>query len=610
MTRIGAWYLGDDRCEFTVWAPREERLEVKILAQKPRIVPLERLDGGYWRATVENVPAGTRYLIRFPKDHQERPDPATHWQPDGVHRPSALVDHGSFRWTDGGWQGVPLEEFAIYELHVGTFTPEGTFAAVIPRLPELKELGITAVEIMPVSQFPGTRGWGYDGVHPFAPQNSYGGPDGLKQLVDACHRQGLAVILDVVYNHMGPEGNYLSEFGPYFTGKYRTPWGDAVNMDDEGSDEVRNYFIENALFWYREYHFDALRLDATDRIYDFSAKPFLQELSERVREFERETGRCRLLIAESDLNDARLLHPPERGGFHLDGHWSDDFHHSVHTLLTGEDVGYYCDFGTPSDLAKAYSDIYPYDWRYSPYRGHRRGSFAADLPGRHFVVCSQNHDQVGNRMYGHRLLYLSSFEGAKVAAAAVILSPFIPLLFMGEEYGEDAPFQFFADFQDDFLREAVRKGRTEEFAAFKWRGTPPDPHDPETFERSRLRWDERTEGRHGVMLAWYRRLLQLRREIPALRPSEGRGDRDAGSLEAERVVWLLRRREGTETLLLLNFHGEEVRIPFPAREGRWRKLLDSSDPVWEGAGATAPERIGGGEEIALPAVNCALFQKE
>ncbi len=606
---LGARYLGDDRCEFTVWAPREERMTLKILAPRSRACPMERLDRGYWRATLDDIPPGARYVYHLHSSGQERPDPVTFHQPDGVHKPSAVVDHGAHIWQVEAWSPPPMKEFVIYEIHVGTFTSEGTFAAVVPRLRDLKGLGITAVEIMPVSQFPGRRGWGYDGVHPFAPQNSYGGPEGLKALVDACHHHGMAAILDVVYNHMGPEGNYLHGFGPYFTSKYRTPWGDAVNMDDKWSDEVRHYFIENILFWFREYRFDALRLDATDRIYDFSARTFLQEAAEAVRRFETESSRRCLLIAESDLNDARLVRPPEQGGFDLDGHWNDDFHHALHTLLTGEDVGYYEDFGAPSDFAKACRDVYAYDWRFSPYRGHRRGSIAADLPGERFVVCSQNHDQVGNRMFGHRLRTLAGFEAAKCAAAAVVLSPFIPLLFMGEEYGEETPFLFFADFQDEDLREAVHRGRISEFSAFKWRGEPPDPHDPETFENSRLNWGARGEGEHAVMLEWYRRLLQLRRENPLLGAVEA-GERDAGSLEAEKIVWVRRQRDSEETLLLGAFAREQVDFPFPVPEGSWRKILDSADAEWNGPGATLPETISAPETLTMPPTSCAVYVRQ
>ncbi|MBE0597802.1 MAG: malto-oligosyltrehalose trehalohydrolase [Desulfuromonadales bacterium] len=606
--RIGAYYLGDNRCEFTVWAPLEEKMELLLLTPRPRHLPLRRLERGYWQAMVEDVSPGTCYIYRLEREGQERPDPASFFQSEGVHRPSTVVDHGAFPWRDGDWQGRPLAEFVIYELHVGTFTSEGSFDAVIPRLAQLRELGVTAVEIMPVSQFPGTRGWGYDGAHPFAPQNSYGGPEGLKRLVDACHQHGLAFILDVVYNHLGPEGNYLREFGPYFTDKYRTPWGEAVNMDEAGSDEVRNYFIENALFWFREYHVDALRLDATDRIYTFSAKTFLRELAEQVRQYETEAGRRCLLIAESDFNDARLLLPPERGGDGLDGHWSDDFHHSLHTLLTSEEAGYYQDFGRPIDLAKALQEGYVYDWRYSPYRGHRRGSSASDLPGRQLVVCSQNHDQIGNRMFGHRLLHLTSFEAAKTAAAAVILSPYLPLLFMGEEYAEVAPFQFFADFQDEELRQAIHRGRMEEFAGFKWRGEPPDPHDPQTFDNSRLDWESRSQGEHGTMLAWYRRLLQLRRE-PGL-GADDEPQRQSGALEGERLVWLHRWRDDRPTLLLLSFSDQATSAPLPVAEGRWRKVLDSAELEWNGPGATLPGSMAGGETVTLSPWNAALFRRE
>ncbi|MFA5514713.1 MAG: malto-oligosyltrehalose trehalohydrolase [Desulfuromonadales bacterium] len=604
--RIGAYYLGDNRCRFTVWAPQEERLQLHLLTPAARLLPMERREDGYWHLLADDVPPGALYVYRLESKGRERPDPASFFQPQGLHKPSAVVDHRSFPWQDGQWPGLALEEFVIYELHVGAFTPQGTFDAVIPRLAELRELGITAIEIMPVSQFPGTRGWGYDGVHPFAVQNSYGGPEGLKRLVDACHRHGLAAILDVVYNHLGPEGNYLREFGPYFTANYHTPWGEAVNMDAAGSDAVRRYFIENALFWLREYHFDALRLDATDRIYDFSAKPFLQELAEQVRAYRVESGRRCLLMAENDHNDARLIRPPEAGGFGLDAHWNDDFHHSLHTLFTAEDVGYYVDFGQASDLAKAYREGYAYDWRHSKFRGHRRGSSAADRPGRQFVVCAQNHDQIGNRMFGQRLLTLAGFEAAKTAAAAVILSPYLPLFFMGEEYAEEAPFLFFADFLDEGLRAAVHRGRIEEFAAFKWRGEPPDPHDPETFQRSILNWETRHKGRHRAMLLWYKTLLQLRRDHPALGAGAAR---DAGALEAEKAVWLRRWHDGSQLLLLLSFNAAAATLSFPAA-GNWRKILDSADGAWDGPGATVPAAAANGDSLPFPAFGCALFQQE
>ena len=435
----GAHYRRGQPCEFFAWAPRAKRVDIRLLSPVAETLPMTRLEGGYWHLSADGIPPGTDYAYRL-DDSLERPDPASFFQPQGVHGPSRIVDHASFAWSHRNWRGLPLEELVIYELHVGTFTPEGTFDAIIPRLGALRDLGITALELMPVAQFPGSCNWGYDGASPFAVQNSYGGPEGLKTLVDACHGHGLAVILDVVYNHLGPEGNYLRDFGPYFTDRYRTPWGEAVNFDGPGSDEVRRYFIANALYWLDVYQIDCLRLDAVHAIFDFSAKPFLQELAEQVRAFAGETGRHCLLIAESDLNDVRVIRPPEQGGYGLHAQWNDDFHHALHALLTSETQGYYRDFGRLEDLAAAYREGFVYDWRYSPYRRRRHGSSSADRPGCQLVVCSQNHDQTGNRPAGERLIELAGFEAAKLAAAAVLFAPAVPWLFMGEEYGETAPF--------------------------------------------------------------------------------------------------------------------------------------------------------------------------
>jgi maltooligosyltrehalose trehalohydrolase len=606
--QIGARYLGDGHCEFTVWSPAAETLAVKIVAPGDRLIPMKREERGYWRVTVDEVEPGTLYFYQI-DDGPPRPDPASCYQPQGVHNPSQVIDHGAFTWTDGDWRGVPLEELLIYELHVGSFTPEGTFEAIIPRLPELRELGITAVEIMPVAQFPGSRNWGYDGVHIFAVQNSYGGPEGLKRLVDACHQTGLSLILDVVYNHFGPEGCYVSEFGPYFTEAYRCPWGAAVNLDGRGSDEVRNFFLENALHWFRHYHIDALRLDAIDRLYDFSALPFMQQLAERVRDFNERQKYRHLLIAETDHNDVRLLRPLEEGGYGIDAQWCDDFHHSLHALLTGEDVGYYADFGAPSNLVQAYREGYVYDGRYSKYRDRHRGSSSRERPGKQFCVFSQNHDQVGNRMFGHRLISLTSFEGAKVAAAAVLFSPFIPLLFMGEEYGEEAPFLYFVDHIDQELNELVRVGRREEFRAFLWRGDPPDPADAETFRASTLNWDKRHQGKNRVMLEFYGRLIAMRQELPALR-SLDKDHLAAHTLEKEKVLWLRRWKDTFQVLCLFNFSREENVFEFPAPAGDWHKLLDSAEVRWRGPGDTLPKACTGGTRVAMPPFSCALYQEE
>ncbi|MBE0556970.1 MAG: malto-oligosyltrehalose trehalohydrolase, partial [Proteobacteria bacterium] len=439
-----------------------------------------RDEDGYWSVDVQDLQAGAKYWYRL-NGTSLRPDPASHAQPDGVHGPSQIVDHRSFRWSDRTWKGIPLERLVIYELHVGTFTPEGTFEAIVPRLAELHSSGITAIELMPLAQFPGHRNWGYDGTYPYAVQNTYGGAQELKILVDACHRMGLAVILDVVYNHLGPEGNYLREYAPYFTDQYRTPWGMAVNFDGPHSREVRAYFIQNALHWLGNYHIDGLRLDAVHAIYDQSAIPFLRQLSEDVGRFRKETGRNCHLIAESDLNDPRMIRPPELGGFGMDAQWSDDFHHSMHALLTGERAGYYADFGGIHHLATALGEGFVYTGQYSHYRKRIHGDSVLDRPPAQLVIACQTHDQVGNRKHGDRLSTLVSFEALKASRALHLLSPYIPLLFMGEEYAEERPFLYFVSHTDEALIEAVRKGRREEFAGFQWDSNLPDPQDPETF---------------------------------------------------------------------------------------------------------------------------------
>jgi maltooligosyltrehalose trehalohydrolase len=571
-------------------------------------MPLKPREQGYWEGIIAGVGPGTRYFFRLNNTH-DRPDPASRYQPEGVHGPSEIVDQGDFDWSDHEWAGIPLEDFVVYELHVGTFTPEGTFAAVIPHLPELRELGVTAIEIMPIAQFSGERNWGYDGAHPFAVQKSYGGPDGFKALVDACHREGLALILDVVYNHLGPEGNYLREFAPYFTDRYRTPWGEAINFDGPGSDEVRAYFIENALAWFRDYHVDALRLDAVHAIFDFSAKTFLQELAERTREYSLEAGRPHLLIAESDLDDVRLIRAPEQGGYGLDAQWHDDFHHALHTLLTGDRQGYYEDFGTAADLCKAFREGFVYDWRYSPHRRRHHGSSSREQPARQFVVCSQNHDQIGNRMQGERLISLAGFEAAKTAAAAVLFSPYIPLLFMGEEYGEGAPFLYFVSFPDPDLAEAVRRGRREEFSAFAWKDEPPDPQDIETFHRSKLNREKRRQGRNQAMYDFYRQLLRLRGDLPALRHPDKK-NLESGIVTGASALWLNRWRDVNRVTALFNFGREKVPLDFPAGGGRWEKLLDSAEEHWQGPGSHLPENATGQEPVILSPVSCALYRLE
>jgi maltooligosyltrehalose trehalohydrolase len=393
--KIGAFYTRDGHSELTVWAPRAQRVELKVVSGGNNLFPLQKMDQGYWTIRTDALSPGDKYLYSIDGE-RERPDPASFFQPRGVHEASEIIDHNRFIWRDDAWKGMLLAEMIMYEIHVGTFTEDGTFDAAIKRLDDLKELGINAIEIMPVAQFPGERNWGYDGVYPFAVQGSYGGPDGLKRFVDACHRKGVAVILDVVYNHLGPEGNYLRDFGPYFTDRYKTPWGEAINFDGPFSNEVRNYFISNALHWFEIYHMDALRLDAIHGIYDMSAKHFLLELSQSVKDLSQRLGRKCHLIAESDLNDSRVARPEDEGGFGLDAIWCDDFHHSIHTLLTGEDGGYYMDFGKTGHIVKSLREGYVYSGEYSIFRKRNHGNSSADLPADSLIVFSQNHDQTGN----------------------------------------------------------------------------------------------------------------------------------------------------------------------------------------------------------------------
>jgi maltooligosyltrehalose trehalohydrolase len=614
--KIGANYLGDGKCEFVVWAPFLEKIELKVIlpvetrhAVSP-LLPMEKEKSGYWRIIVNNISPETLYLYRL-EGKKERPDPVSHFQPNGVHEPSQVVDHASFEWQDENWNGIPLSELVMYELHVGTFTQEGTFDTIIPRLDEIRDVGINAIEIMPVAQFPGERNWGYDGVYIHAVQNSYGGPDGLKRLVNECHKKGTAVILDVVYNHLGPEGNYLWDYGPYFTKKYKTPWGEAINFDGAYSDEVRTFFIENALHWFKNYHIDALRLDAVHSIFDMSAKPFLQELAETVEEFSREEGREFHLIAESNLNDTKVIRPRELGGYGIHSQWSDDLHHSLHTLLTGEDEGYYVDFGKVEQLVKSFNEGFVYSGQHSRFRKRRHGNSSKDRPAHQFVVFSQNHDQIGNRMLGERLSNLISFEGLKLAAGVVILSPYVPLLFMGEEHGEESPFLYFVSHFDPDLIEAVRRGRKEEFESFNWKGEPPDPRSVETFLRSKINWKKRKEGKNKVLLDFYKRLIELRKKIPAL--SELNKDNlDVWGLEEEKIMFMRRWKDGSESHVfsVFNFNKSDMSLRISLPERRWKKVLDSSEKMWNGPGILLPDELNSGDEITIRELSMALYERE
>lgn len=549
---LGARILPDGRAAFRVWAPKCDSVELILETASQEPFRMKRDSTGYFVAETE-AEAGQKYRYRL-NGITLRPDPMSRYLPDGLHQATEIVDPEAYRWQDSQWRGLPLKDYIIYELHVGTFTPEGTFDAVIKKIPHLKELGVTCIELMPVAQFPGKRNWGYDGASPYAVQNSYGGPEELRRLVEACHQSGLAVCLDVVYNHLGPEGNCLEDFGYYFTGRYQTPWGSALNYDGAHCEPVRRYIIENALYWLREYHLDALRLDAIHTIYDFSASHLLAEMQSEVESLARQTGRELHLIAESDLNDSRVLRSRDQGGHQLAAQWSDDFHHSMHAILTGEDQGYNADFGKLEHLADALRKGFVYDGIYSQYRRRRHGNTTQGLMSEQFVICTQNHDQIGNREKGDR--HAASIEPAlqKLSAVALLLSPYLPMLFMGQEYGAKNPFPYFIDHADSGLIDAVRKGRRQEFAAFGW-GEPTDPYAQETFDQAQLNWQDVKEDACRQTLNLYRDLIRLRKQWIRPLPVDAAGIRVRCN---ETDKWLLASfdaKNGDTLNLLLAFAG-------------------------------------------------------
>ena len=557
---------------FSVWAPRAtERVDLVLPAEGRRVemAPAER--SGWWAVDVAEAGTGTDY--QFSLDGGPGfPDPRSEFQPDGVHGPSRVVDHGAFPWTDHLWRGAaPLSGALIYEAHVGTFTPTGTFGSAIEKLPHLVELGVTHLELLPVVEFPGERGWGYDGVDLFAPHHAYGGPDGLKRLIDAAHAAGIGVILDVVYNHLGPDGNYLGAYGPYFTSRYNTPWGEAVNYDDAGADEVRDFVCDNACHWLEHYHADGLRLDAVHAIFDTSAVHVLEEMARRVATLQARLGRRKFLIAESDLNDPKLVRPPEAGGYGLDAAWSDDFHHALHSVLTGETSGYYEDFGGLEPLGRALERGYVYAGDHSPHRGRRHGRPLTGVPAHRLLGYLQNHDQVGNRAAGERSSALMSTGRLHIAAALVLCAPFVPMLFQGEEWGATAPFQYFTDHIDTELGRLVSEGRRREFAAFGWKPADvPDPQDRATFERSILDWAEADKEPHAALLQWHRDLLALRRHLPALSDGDFEEVLPTGD---EAAGWFCLTR-GPVTVAA-NLGSDRQDVPLP---GDATAILLASDP--------------------------------
>ena len=560
---------------FEVWAPDAASVEVVL---DDGSIPMAPRTGGWWQADVEAAGPGTRYGFAV-DGGPTRPDPRSMHQPDGIDGPSAVVDHDAFDWRDLGWRGLALPGAVLYELHVGTFSPEGTFEGAIARLPHLVELGIDAVELLPVAEFSGDRGWGYDGVDLFAPHHAYGGPDGLKRLVDACHGHGLGVVMDVVYNHLGPAGNHLAAYGPYFTDRHRTPWGDAVNYDGPGADEVRRFVVDNALHWLRDYHCDGLRLDAVHAIVDESALHILEQLGTAVDALGAHLGKPLFVIAENDTNDPRLVRSRDAGGFGLTSAWADDWHHAVHVALTGESTGYYQDFVDRDALPKALRQAWVHDGTWSASRQRTHGRAPAGLDPSRFVVCAQNHDQVGNRATGERTAALMSEGRLRIAATLLLTSPFTPMLFQGEEWAASTPFQYFTDHPDPELGRAVSEGRRAEFAAFGWAPDDvPDPQDRATFERSVLDWEELGEPAHRRMLEWYRTLIRLRRELPALTDPRA-------PVEAAFDDGLLRIRRGP--------------VGVAANLGAAERLVDM-EPGSQVLAASADLDVASGQGLVLP----------
>jgi maltooligosyltrehalose trehalohydrolase len=615
--RFGARPQADGSTVFRVWAPRAESLAVKVLGDEPRVFPLERAGGGVFEGRAEGVGAGADYF--YVVNGNERPDPVSRSQASGVHGPSRVVAPEEFAWTDEAWRGMALKDYVVYELHTGTFTPEGTFEAVIPKLAHLRSLGVTAVELMPVAEFPGGRNWGYDGAHLYAPQSTYGGPEGLKKLIDACHREGLAFVLDVVYNHLGPEGNYSGEFMPLYNEAHKSPWGAGLNFDGEGAEGVRRYFVENALYWLTEYHVDGLRLDAVHAIADTSERHFLGQLAEEFHAQAALLGRPAFLIAESDLNDTRVIAPRGAGGYGIDSQWSDDFHHSLHSLLTKTGRGYFADFGRVEDLAKAIQEGFVYCGQHSKFRGRRHGTPSAERPGEQFVVCIQNHDQIANGYWGDRLSRLLKPAQQRLAAAIMLAgAPNVPMLFMGEEWSERAPFLYFTSHTDPELGRAVRRGRMEEYDSFvrdegeteSTVGGFSDPQSELTFVRSKLDWGCLDKSPHAETLAFYRDLLALRRGHAPLSNCDKTRTRVRFD-EARRWLSVERGDEsGARALLLCNLAGGAQTLPTP--EGAWRLALWTGDARYGGdaSAETPPERIGGGTELELSGWGAAVYVSE
>ncbi len=604
---IGSHYQ-NGKCEFSVWAPEAKSVKAVIVSKNNKELVFQKGEFGYWTGSSKEVIPSDLYLIEV--DGEKWPDPASQYQPQDIHGPSQITDHSAFNWTDAEWKGMPLKEMIIYELHTGTFTEDGTFEGIITKIPYLNELGINAIEIMPVGQFPGNRNWGYDGVYPFAVQSSYGGPEGLKKLVDACHQSGIAVIIDAVYNHFGPEGSYHEKFGKYHTDKYSTPWGSAINFDDAHSDEVRNYFIQNALMWFRDYHVDALRLDAIHACKDMGAFHFAKELTLAVKELEQETGRGHILIGECDLNDPKYISPVTEGGYGLDGQWCDEFHHALRSVITGDTDGYYEDFGMLEHMRRAFQDTFVYSGHYSKHRKKTFGNLPKTNPFSQFVIFCQNHDQVGNRLLGDRISTLVSFEALKVMAGSVLISPSVPMLFMGEEFAENAPFQYFISHTDKALIEGIREGRKKEFSYFNFQGEAPDPYDEETFNKSKLNWNFGEEQNKVTLFEYYKKLIRFRKEHPSFKHT----DRDSLNVQMDEEKGLLKitrhfeMAEENDVYIVINYNKEDAIFSIPLGSD-WKLFLDSADNVWLGPGKVAADQANIGDSIIIKGHSIIIYTK-
>ncbi|MDJ1503810.1 malto-oligosyltrehalose trehalohydrolase [Xanthocytophaga agilis] len=614
MKFVGAEYLGNNRCAFTVWAPQKKSMTLHFVYPKERKIEMKKDGQGYFNVLLDEVSPSDRYFFAPDGDKIERyPDPGSYYQPEGVTGPSQVIDHTAYHWQDQQWRGIPFNELIFYELHVGLFTSEGTFEAIIPYLDELVAIGINALQLMPVNQFPGSRNWGYDGVYPYAVQHSYGGPEGLKKLVDTCHQKGIAVFLDVVYNHLGPEGNYFDKFGPYTTNAYCTPWGDAINFDKEYSDGVRDFFSNNPVFWFELYHIDGLRFDAIHLMYDHNAVTIWDEIHAKVHMCEQQLGRPLYMVAESDFNSPKVMQVPEVGGLGFHAQWLDDFHHAMYVLLDKKGLQRYEDFGHMEQLAKAFKEGFVHTGEYVKARKRRYGTSAAGLSGDKFIVFTMNHDQAGNRVKGERLSKLIDFERLKVAAAGMLLSPYLPMLFMGEEYAEDVPFFYFIDYSEKELIKAVQKSRREQLAGYGDVGNPPDPQAETTFKACILQWDKRRSGKHASMLEWYKTLIAVRKQYEVLQ-NYTKNDLTVTVLGQSGIALLRQSKDGLQKLVcLLNLKDVTIEYTFPSLSGSWDKLLDSKDTQWlekKQKVKQAPARAKAEETIQIPSLCVLLYEQK